>query len=151
MTITDLLSRLDGVRAGGHRRYVARCPAHPDRNPSLSIREGERGILLRCWAGCALSAITDKIRLTVSDLFYGHLSDPWERRQTILRRAKEQAVQRVACLARGRQADARRQAEYLIQSARAIRIENWTNKELDKRLNALADAYEILERERHDA
>lgn len=38
-----------------HGSYgTARCPAHDDRNPSLSIRNGEAGtLLLHCFAGCA--------------------------------------------------------------------------------------------------
>ncbi len=59
MTPVDLmLSRLDGVRqvAGG---YMARCPAHEDRDPSLSVTEGDDGrCLLLCRAGCA----TDDVR-----------------------------------------------------------------------------------------
>src|SRR5712692_4141804 len=52
MTIEDVLARLPGVKpqAGG---WIARCPAHGDRNPSLSIREGDDGkVLLKCFAGC---------------------------------------------------------------------------------------------------
>ena len=37
-----------------HGSYgTCRCPAHDDRRPSLSIRNGEHGILLKCHAGCA--------------------------------------------------------------------------------------------------
>jgi phage/plasmid primase-like uncharacterized protein len=57
MTIADALSRLEGVRpsAGG---YVACCPAHDDRNPSLSIREAEGGgAQFHCFAGCSYRAI----------------------------------------------------------------------------------------------
>jgi hypothetical protein len=41
MNLVETLARLDGVRpcAGG---YVARCPAHDDNDPSLSVREGEK-------------------------------------------------------------------------------------------------------------
>jgi hypothetical protein len=31
---------------------AARCPVHDDRNPSLSIRDGERSVLVKCHAGC---------------------------------------------------------------------------------------------------
>ena len=31
---------------------MCRCPAHADRTPSLSIRQGDRGILVTCHAGC---------------------------------------------------------------------------------------------------
>ena len=43
--ITDpvqaVLDRLDGVKAQGVRQWSARCPAHPDRIPSLSIGVGD--------------------------------------------------------------------------------------------------------------
>ncbi|MSQ55589.1 MAG: DNA primase, partial [Betaproteobacteria bacterium] len=34
MTATTLLDRLDGVRATGPGRWIAQCPAHPDKRPS---------------------------------------------------------------------------------------------------------------------
>jgi len=52
-----VLNRLEGVRraAGG---YVARCPAHDDREPSLSLGEGTDGrLLLFCFAGCRFETI----------------------------------------------------------------------------------------------
>jgi len=46
-----------------HRSYgMARCPAHPDRTPSLSIRDGESAPLLTCYTGCERSAIIDALR-----------------------------------------------------------------------------------------
>ena len=35
----QILDRLRGVRKIGDRKWTARCPAHDDRSPSLSIRE----------------------------------------------------------------------------------------------------------------
>ncbi len=50
--------------------WTCRCPAHDDRNPSLSIDVGDDGrALLRCFAGCELSAIVAAIGLRASDLF----------------------------------------------------------------------------------
>jgi putative DNA primase/helicase len=52
LTLDVVLARLVGVKpcAGGR---VARCPAHEDRKPSLSIREADNGkVLLKCFAGC---------------------------------------------------------------------------------------------------
>jgi putative DNA primase/helicase len=51
-----LASALAGHRTG--RGWMARCPAHDDRSPSLSIADGAEGrILLTCFAGCAWAAI----------------------------------------------------------------------------------------------
>jgi putative DNA primase/helicase len=36
---------------------TARCPAHDDRNPSLSISDGDQGLLLKCHAGCSYTDI----------------------------------------------------------------------------------------------
>ncbi len=45
-----------GRGLGGRRfrgGWMARCPAHDDRKPSLSIREGDHGkVLVCCHAGC---------------------------------------------------------------------------------------------------
>jgi hypothetical protein len=47
-----------------HGRYgTAKCPAHDDRNPSLSLSDGSEGRLLaRCHAGCSFAAILDALR-----------------------------------------------------------------------------------------
>lgn len=48
-----LIPQLDAVRRTGDGRWIARCPAHYDRHPSLSVRETADGtLLLHCWAGC---------------------------------------------------------------------------------------------------
>lgn len=54
----------------GKGKYIAKCCAHPDRNPSLSIREGKTGVLIHCWSGCPKEAILAAIGLKFSDLFY---------------------------------------------------------------------------------
>jgi hypothetical protein len=108
-------------------------------------------VLLHCWAGCDLKTITNKLGITISALFYDSLPDPRQRREVMRRRSQEQAAQRAAYQARGRLADALRQAEYLIESARGLSIEGWCDAELNKRLNTLADAYDLLEMEGHDA
>jgi hypothetical protein len=68
VTIDEFLSRLDRVRtrAGG---WVARCPAHEDRNPSLSVRETDGRVLVHCFAGCTVGAIVEALGLGLQDLF----------------------------------------------------------------------------------
>ena len=78
-----VLDRLEGVRKSG-AGWIAKCPAHPDKSPSLSIREGERGVILRCFAGCSFAAIVDALGLRQSDTFYESLSAP-QRRQRATR------------------------------------------------------------------
>jgi hypothetical protein len=65
-----LLQRLHGVRQRGPGQWSARCPAHADRSPSLSIRERDDGALLvHCWAGCDADAIVGAAGLGLADLF----------------------------------------------------------------------------------
>lgn len=55
---------------GGEERYVARCPAHSDRAPSLSVREGDDGrALVHCFAGCTAQEIVAALGLDLRDLF----------------------------------------------------------------------------------
>lgn len=50
--------------------WEARCPAHDDRNASLSISEGDDGrTLLHCHAGCDFNAIVAAAGLKPADLF----------------------------------------------------------------------------------
>ncbi|NOS79104.1 MAG: hypothetical protein HOP35_14280 [Nitrospira sp.] len=150
MTITDFLSRLEVVKDRGDGRYSARCPAHQDQDPSLSVRDGEKGVLLHCWAGCDLSAIANKLGIEIKDLFHNSQPDPRQRREAIQRRAKERAAQRAVDKAKGRNTDLLKHAEYLVQSARGMTIDTWTSAQLDKRLNCLADAYAVLWGEHHE-
>ena len=49
---------------------MARCPAHDDRGPSLSISEGDQGsVLIHCFAGCSAEAIVNAVGLELRDLF----------------------------------------------------------------------------------
>jgi putative DNA primase/helicase len=41
---------LGGARRSG-RWWSCCCPAHDDHTPSLSLRDGERGLIVKCWAG----------------------------------------------------------------------------------------------------
>ena len=46
------------------------CPAHEDRTPSLSIKQGDCGsALLHCHAGCSIDSICDALKLSKRDLF----------------------------------------------------------------------------------
>ena len=70
-SIDLLLARLIGVRAKRAGGWLARCPAHDDLHPSLSVDLSQDGIvLLHCFAqGCAVADITAAVGLTVADLF----------------------------------------------------------------------------------
>lgn len=63
--LVDLVGALGGVWHG----YTAmcRCPAHADGTPSLSLRQGDRGILVTCFAGCQREDVLRELaRVTVT-------------------------------------------------------------------------------------
>jgi hypothetical protein len=64
-----LLDKLDSVRQTGRDRWVARCPAHQDRAPSLSVREDSGVILVHCFSGSAVQDVVGAVGLELADLF----------------------------------------------------------------------------------
>lgn len=61
MTAADLAQALGGRRVT--RGWMARCPAHDDRKPSLSIAEGDdRSVVVKCFAGCSQDAVIAALR-----------------------------------------------------------------------------------------
>lgn len=70
MNCEALLDRLSGVRQRSSGQWSARCPAHDDTSPSLSVKELPDGrILLHCFAGCDIHAITSALGIDLSDLY----------------------------------------------------------------------------------
>lgn len=70
MTVDNLLQHLDKVKRTGPGTWSARCPAHEDRGPSLSIRETDDGrTLAHCHAGCSVEDVLAAVGLTFADLF----------------------------------------------------------------------------------
>ena len=146
MTVEDLLPRLDAVRRTS-RGFQARCPvpAHADRHPSLSVSEGERGILLKCWSGCGLEEISAAIGLRVKDLFFDRALDPHVRRKVHEQRTRQREKQARVDEVMGFTIDALREADYFIRSRQGLDVSAWIDDKLDEELNALADAYQLLE------
>ncbi len=68
MTVHDWLGKLEKVRkiAGG---WQTLCPAHTDTKRSLSIKEADDKILVKCFAGCDAPAIVAALGLELKDLF----------------------------------------------------------------------------------
>ena len=56
VTARDILPQLQKVKRSG-RGWTAQCPAHPDKRPSFSIADGDRGVLMHCFAGCSIERI----------------------------------------------------------------------------------------------
>lgn len=56
----SLVRRLGGTWRGASG--MCRCPAHDDRNPSLSVRVGQTRLLFKCFAGCDRRDVLRAIR-----------------------------------------------------------------------------------------
>ena len=74
--IGEVLGRLDEVTESGKRKgmecWTALCPAHGDRNPSLSISYTSDGvILLHCFAGCTFEEIVAALNMQPRYFFPG--------------------------------------------------------------------------------
>ena len=51
MTAAMIAAALGGAhRSGGW--WPCRCPVHQSRSSTLALRDGDRGIVIKCWAGC---------------------------------------------------------------------------------------------------
>lgn len=56
--IADVLEHLEKVRKTGNANWIACCPAHEDRSPSLTIHDaGDGRVLVHCHAGCRFDEI----------------------------------------------------------------------------------------------
>jgi len=68
--VSRLLARLDKVKTNGPGRWLACCPAHDDRSPSLAIRETEDGtILVKCFSGCPTTDVVAAAGMEMHELF----------------------------------------------------------------------------------
>lgn len=65
------LEKVEKLPPGNHQaRYRACCPAHGDKNPSLSITlSNSDTILLKCWAGCSAHDVVHAVGMEMTDLF----------------------------------------------------------------------------------
>lgn len=72
--LVDLVGSLGGTWHG--RTAMCRCPAHADRTPSLSIRQGNRGILVTCFAGCDREDILRELRRVPSRGRFAYTDSP---------------------------------------------------------------------------
>ncbi len=75
INIDKLLSKLDKVRETKPYNWMACCPAHDDKNPSLSIRLVSGRILTYCHSHqCSYHDVLNAVGLQNSDFF----DDKWQ-------------------------------------------------------------------------
>lgn len=96
MKVDALLSRLEKVKRTGTGNWIACCPAHQDKHPSMTIAEGDEGrVLIHCFAGCDIEKILGAVGLD----FDAVMPDkPLENRMQPVRRPFP-AADVLACLA----------------------------------------------------
>lgn len=95
--LEKVLSRVPNHRRSG-KGYKACCPAHEDRNPSLSISVGDDGrVLLKCFAGCRAETIVNALGLAMTDLFL----DRHDQGPAVRQSPPEKIFQRTEDAARG--------------------------------------------------
>ncbi len=70
MNFQEILSRFEKIKKQG-RGYLATCPVHGDKNPSLSVSMNEGGdkVLMFCHAGCDSKDILQAVELSEKDLY----------------------------------------------------------------------------------
>ena len=62
MTTVSKLSSLPKFKAVGKNRYIACCPAHDDKHPSLSITDAKDKVLVHCFSGCSQTDVINALR-----------------------------------------------------------------------------------------
>ena len=84
-----LVERLEAKRSG--EGWKAKCPAHDDREPSLSISEGHDGrALIKCHAGCSTDDVIAALDLKPRDLFVSDKNGSEPPKQTLSRKTNEE-------------------------------------------------------------
>ncbi len=80
MTFEEVISRFE-VKSRYKNRVQAVCPAHPDKQASLTVSRGRTRTLIHCHAGCNFEDIIQKVGLKTQDLYFEErpLGSNWKR------------------------------------------------------------------------
>lgn len=140
MRIESFLACFERPRKIG-RNWLVRCPAHADRSPSLSIREGDDGrILLRCWSGCSAAEIVGALGLKLADLFPDRMPNRDALREAERRRAGGKRL-RTAQIA---EAALFQRAQSIIDRAKGLDISSLSEMEFDHLMDLVGAARLVL-------
>lgn len=70
MSAQDVVNRLEHCRQVSADSWIARCPAHEDRSPSLTVKDvGDGRTLIHCFAGCGALDVLDALGLDWASLY----------------------------------------------------------------------------------
>lgn len=67
--VSNFLNKLNKVQGRGRDSWVACCPSHDDKNPSLKIDIKNDKILIKCWSGCSTEDILGSVGMDFDDIF----------------------------------------------------------------------------------
>lgn len=78
----------------GRGRWMALCPGHPDRKPSLSITKGNKYAIVFCCRSqhCPQESILAAMGLTWTDLLGDRITDPRKLRELEMKRKQEESA-----------------------------------------------------------
>lgn len=116
MTAAEFANLVRG-RQVGRDKWTARCPAHDDRSPSLSISAGRNGrVLVYCFGGCTTDAILSALRLGRRDLFQGPPPSPAQLAALEAERGAMEARKRKANVAANAACDVERKWDAVVNA-----------------------------------
>jgi hypothetical protein len=79
MIADKFLAQLTKVKRTGRESWIACCPAHEDKNPSMTVTEKDDGrVLIHCFAGCSVDSILGAVGMTFSDIYPEREADPYQ-------------------------------------------------------------------------
>ncbi|MFC1943295.1 hypothetical protein ACFLWO_01790 [Chloroflexota bacterium] len=61
-SLDDFLLLLKGVKLGKDGQYMALRPSHEDHNRSLSVKQADSKLLVKCFAGCDTADILNALQ-----------------------------------------------------------------------------------------
>lgn len=67
--VSNFLNKLNKVQGRGRDSWVACCPSHDDKNPSLKVDIKNDKILIKCWSGCSTEDILGSVGMDFDDIF----------------------------------------------------------------------------------
>lgn len=130
--------------------FVAHCPACQGRRQKLSAREGEKCLLVKCWAACSLEQICAALGIKTRELFFD--SDIIYRQVAGRRNRPSPKPRRLDW--RRTSADLMNHSDALWLRASIVLtlgsnlpdVSVWSEDDLDAAINAVGMAYADLER-----
>lgn len=143
MTPEAFLGQLTSVFSHGPSRWSARCPAHDDKSPSLSIREANKRILVFCFAGCKPEEIVAALGLEMRDLF---TDTPISQGQRPTQKPQKLDLTAIAYYFQLAALDRRLRADAVLHAVAAFTSDELSDSQRDQIMPVVAGAYADLDR-----